>query len=805
MNHFLKYLFLSLVLVTGMGSNSVSDVSSTSPYHLDWIDFNKNGKQDKYENPKLPAEERVRDLMQQMTLEEKVGQLLTPYGWPMYERKGNTIIITDELKKEVTQRHIGSLWGFMRADPWTKRTLSTGLTNELSAQAVNQMQKYVIENSRLGIPLILAEECPHGFMALDGTVFPTSLGLSSTWNPDLIEQMGKAIAKEIRYRGSHIGYGPVLDLARELRWSRVEETFGEDTHLTSQFGVSFVKGLQGADLKNSASVISTLKAMAGHASPESGHNAGAAHLGERELHEFMLPPFKEAIKAGALSVMSAYNEIDGVPSTGNRYILTDLLRKQWGFNGFVVSDLFAIRGLVGHGIAADNNEAALKAITAGVDSDLGSTDYYPSVIELIKSGQLKAGVLDEAVRRVLHAKITVGLFDHPFVEEATKLSAKEISEHRSLARKIATESIILLKNKDALLPLRKDYKSIAVIGPNADNIYNMLGDYTAPQKDNDVVTVLEGVKNQVAKGTIVKYAKGCAIRNESEAGFAEAINIAKESEVVIMVLGGSSARDFSSRYEETGAAKVSEDIQTDMESGEGYDRASLNLMGKQEKLLMEISKLGKPVVLVLIQGRPLTTTWAEQNIPAIINAWYPGMEGGHAIADVLFGDYNPAGRLTLTVPRSLGQIPVYYTAKRTGYQSNYVEESGKPLYPFGYGLSYTSFEYSAMNVMAKNENGKVEVTAEVMIKNTGQKEGDEVVQLYVRDHVSSFTTPDRVLKSFQRIHLKAGESKKVSFVLNEESFSLYQGNNYWAVEPGKFTIMIGASSQDIRVQEVMEL
>jgi beta-glucosidase len=804
MNNFLKFLFLTLVLVLEMGSNT-PDVSNSSPYHTDWIDFNKNGKQDRYENPKLSNEERIIDLMAQMTLEEKVGQLLTPYGWPMYERKGNTIIITDELKKDVTQRHIGSLWGFMRADPWTKRTLSTGLTNELSAQAVNQMQKYVIENSRLGIPLILAEECPHGFMALDGTVFPTSLGLSSTWNPGLIEQMGKAIAEEIRYRGSHIGYGPVLDLARELRWSRVEETFGEDAHLTSQFGVSFVKGLQGTDLKSSASVISTLKAMAGHASPESGHNASAAHLGDRELHEFILPPFEKAVKAGALSVMSAYNEIDGVPSTSNRYMLTYLLRKQWGFTGFVVSDLYAIRGLVGHGVAADNNEAALQAITAGVDSDLGATDYYPSVIEIIKSGKLKMDVLDEAVRRVLHAKFIVGLFDHPFVAETTKLNSKDISEHRSLARKIATESIILLKNKDALLPLRKDYKSIAVIGPNADNIYNMLGDYTAPQKEDDVVTVLEGVKNHVAKGTIVKYAKGCAIRNESEAGFSEAINIAKDSEVVIMVLGGSSARDFSSKYEETGAAKVSEDILTDMESGEGFDRATLNLMGKQEKLLMEISKLGKPVVLVLIQGRPLTTTWAEQNIPAIINAWYPGMEGGNAIADVLFGDYNPAGRLTVTVPRSLGQIPVYYTAKRTGYQSNYVEESGKPLYPFGYGLSYTTFEYSALNVNSKNENSKVEVTAEVIIKNTGPKEGDEVVQLYVRDNVSSYTTPDRVLKSFQRIHLKAGETKKVSFVLDEDSFSLYQGNDKWAVEPGKFTIMIGGSSQDIRVQKEIEL
>lgn len=805
MDKLLTYALLSFILICSMGSHPINNSSSGSWYHADWIDFNKNGKQDKYENPKLATEERIADLMSQMTLEEKVGQLLTPYGWPMYERKGNSVIITDALKKDVTQRHIGSLWGFMRADPWTQRTLSSGLTHELSAKASNQMQRYVIENSRLGIPLILAEECPHGFMAIDGTVFPTSLGLSSTWNPGLIEQMGKAIAKEIRFRGAHIGYGPVLDIARELRWSRVEETFGEDAYLTSQFGVSFVRGLQGTNLKSNASVISTLKAVAGHASPESGHNAGAAHVGDRELHEFLLPPFKEAVKAGALSVMSSYNEIDGVPSTSNKYLLTELLRNQWDFKGFVVSDLFAIRGLVGHGVAADVNDAALQSLIAGVDADLGSTDYHPSLIELVKTGKLKLDVLDEAVRRVLHAKFEVGLFDNPFVAEDTRLTSKDLAEHRSLARKIATESVILLKNKDSLLPLRKDLKSIAVIGPNADNVYNMLGDYTAPQRDEDVITVLEGIKSHVSKQTVVKYAKGCAIRNESEAGFAEAIKIAKESEMVVMVMGGSSARDFTSKYEETGAAKISEDIQTDMESGEGFDRATLDLLGKQEKLMMEIYKLGKPVVLVLIQGRPLTTTWAEQNIPAIVNAWYPGMEGGNAIADVLFGDYNPAGRLTITVPRSLGQIPVYYTAKRTSYQRDYVEESGKPLYPFGYGLSYTSFEYGAMNVTAKNENGKVEVIAELMIKNTGQKDGDEVVQLYMRDNVSSFTTPDRVLKAFQRINLKSGESKMVKFVLHEESFSLYQGNGKWAVEPGKFMIMIGASSQDIRQQKVIEL
>ena len=799
------FLFLILLWIKGYHAEAQTILlpKKDTGKNVFYYDLNKNGALDNYENPLLPDEERITDLVSKMTLEEKVGQLLVPYGWPMYERKGNEVFISEELKKDVRQRHIGSLWGFMRADPWTTRSLSTGLTRALSLKAVNQMQQFVIENSHLGIPLMLMEECPHGFMAIDGTVFPTSLGLSSTWDPDLMEQMGEAIGKELRARGAHVAYGPVLDLTRELRWSRVEETFGEDAYLTSTLGLSMVKGLQGSNLKNG--VIATLKHVAGHASPEGGHNGGAAHVGEFELHEFLLPPFKTAVLNGVRSVMSSYNEIDGMPSTGNAYLLTNVLRNEWGFNGFVVSDLFAIQGLIKHGVAADKNEAALKAITAGVDMDLGSTDYFPSLIELTISGKLKPEVLDEALKRVLRAKFELGLMDKPFAEEKNTLTAEDVSAHRALARRIARESVILLKNKGALLPLKKDIGSIAVIGPNADNVYNMLGDYTAPQRDADVVTVWKGIKNHVSKGTVVKYARGCAIRDTSEAGFDEAIRIARESETVVMVMGGSSARDFSTRYMETGAAKVSKEGLNDMESGEGFDRASLNLMGKQEKLMQVIARLGKPIVLVLIQGRPLTTTWAEGNIPAILNAWYPGMEGGNGVADVMFGDVSPSGKLTVSVPRSLGQLPVYYTAKRLGYQQDYVDESGKPLYPFGYGLSYTTFEYTDLKVDTNHPNGKVNVVVEISIRNSGGRDGDEVVQLYLKDHVSSHTTPDRVLKAFQRIHLKAGESRKVNFILKEDSFALYQGNGKWAVEPGKFTIMVGSSSEDIRQQAELEL
>ena len=794
-----------LSLITILFSLSIGVNAQDNIYKNGWIDFNKNGKQDAYENPKLPTIQRVADLMSKMTMEEKAGQLLTPMGWPMYERQGDKILVTDELRKDVSTRFIGSLWGFLRADPWTKRTLVTGLNPDLAAKATNQMQRYVIENSRLGIPLILAEEAPHGHMAIGTTVFPTSVGLSTTWNPDLIGEMAKAIAQEIRRQGAHIAYGPILDLLRDPRWSRTEECYGEDPYLITQFGLAFVCGLQGTNLKSGENVISTLKHLTGHGMPEGGHNAGSVHAGEFDLHEFFYPPFKEAVKAGALSVMSSYNEIDGIPCTANKYMLTDLLKNSWGFKGFVVSDLGAIEGLVRHGIAIDNKDAAQKAILAGVDADLGSKAFSANLVDLVKTKKLNESVLNAAVKRVLNTKFDIGLFDSPFVDEKNVLNTEMLREHRALARKIAVESMVLLKNQNEFLPLKKEIKSIAVIGPNADNVYNMLGDYTAPQNEGHVVTVLQGIRNHVSKETVIQYAKGCAIRNESESGFEEALNIAKQSDVVVMVMGGSSARDFSSEYETTGAAKVSDDIKTDMESGEGYDRSTLNLMGKQEKLMQEVVKLGKTVVLVLIKGRPLMINWAEKNIPAIIDAWYPGMEGGNAVADVLFGDYNPAGRLTISVPRSVGQLPVYYNTKRQSNRSNYIDEKGEPLYSFGYGLSYTKFEYDNLTLEKSVNGGQIKVNVELTLKNTGKYDGDEVVQVYMREKITSHTTPNKKLVAFKRIHMKSGEAGKVAFELNNSSFELYQGNGKWAMEPGEFKFMVGGSSDRIILEKDMDL
>ena len=772
---------------------------------ISYYDLNKNGYLDIYENPALAVEERVSALLSQMTLEEKVGQMLTSLGWPMYERQGNTIRLTEQLVREIEEYHTGSLWGFMRADPWTQRTLTTGLTPALAAKASNMLQKYAIEHGRLGIPLFLAEECPHGHMAIGTTVFPTSIGQASTWNPELIRRMGSAIANEASAQGAHIGYGPVLDLARDPRWSRVEETYGEDAYLNGVMGTALVKGFQGEFPGDKGKVIATLKHFAAYGWTEGGHNGGSAHVGNREMEEAIYPPFREAVAAGALSVMSSYNEIDGIPCTANSDLLTGLLKERWQFKGFVVSDLYAIGGLREHGVADTDYAAAVKAVNAGVDSDLGTNVYAGQLVDAVKKGDVQETVINKAVSRILALKFHMGLFDHPFVDERKPEQVVASTEHLELAREVARQSIILLKNENELLPLNKKMKTIAVIGPNADNVYNMLGDYTAPQSESSVVTVLDGIRQKVSNDTHIIYAKGCAVRDSSKVGFQEAIEAARQSDVVVMVMGGSSARDFSSKYEETGAAKVSDSHISDMESGEGYDRSTLELLGRQRELIREMGKLNKPIVLVLIKGRPLLLEDIEAEVDAIVDAWYPGMQGGNAIADVLFGDYNPAGRLTISVPRSVGQLPVYYNTKRKGNRSKYIEEEGTPRYPFGYGLSYTSFNYSDLRAEVVESEDSCLVNISVKVRNEGSRDGDEVVQLYLRDEVASFTTPFKQLRGFQRIHLKVGETKEITFRLDKKSLALYMQNEEWAVEPGRFTLMLGCSSEQIYQQKEIEI
>ncbi|MDU0372849.1 glycoside hydrolase family 3 N-terminal domain-containing protein [Hymenobacter endophyticus] len=755
-----------------------------------------------YKDGKAPIETRVQDLLGRMTVEEKVGQLSTVLGWEMYQKEGRQVGTSAAYRKAVDERHIGGLWATLRADPWTRKTLTTGLNPTQAAQAANALQKYAVEHTRLGIPMFLAEECPHGHMAIGTTVFPTAIGQGSTWNPALLGRMAAAIATEVRVQGGHIGYGPVLDLAREPRWSRVEETYGEDPVLTSQLGAAVVQGMQGSSLKSGRNVISTLKHFAAYGVPEGGHNGGSISTGVRELYQSFLPPVHAAVQAGVQSIMTSYNSIDGVPCSASEFLLTDVLRRQWGFQGFTVSDLGSISGIMtSHHVAATPAEAAALAINAGLDDDLSGYGYDKALLDALKQKLVSAETLDRAVGRVLRLKFEMGLFENPYVD--VRQAARQVNSpaHVQLARQVAQESVVLLKNKQNLLPLAKSLQRIAVIGPNADNLYNQLGDYTAPQPASNIVTVLEGIRAKVSAATQVTYVKGCAIRDTSSADIAAAVAAARQAQVAVVVLGGSSARDFKTEYQSTGAATVATGPQalSDMESGEGYDRATLDLLGRQQELLEAVVATGTPVVVVLIKGRPLNLNWMAAHVPAMLDAWYPGQEGGNAVADVLFGDYNPAGRLPISVPRHVGQLPVYYNAPRPARQS-YVELDSKPLYSFGYGLSYSQFAYSGLRVTSTESSGAVSVAVRFTVKNTSARAGDEVAQLYLRDDVSSVVTPDKQLRKFQRLYLKAGEQKEVQFDLTAEDLMLLNQRLEWAVEPGAFTVMIGAASDDIRLQ-----
>ena len=751
-----------------------------------------------YKDPSLSIDIRLSDLLSRMTLEEKVGQLLCPLGWEMYEIHGSEVHPSGKFKQLIKERNAGMLWATYRADPWTKKTLANGLNPELAAKAGNALQKYVMENTRLGIPMFLAEEAPHGHMAIGATVFPTGIGMAATWSLELVKEVGQVIAKEIRSQGGHISYGPVLDLTRDPRWSRVEETFGEDPVLSGILGASMVDGLGGGNLSQKYATIATLKHFLAYAVPEGGQNGNYASVGIRDLHQNFLPPFRKAIDSGALSVMTSYNSIDGIPCTSNHNLLTQLLRNEWKFRGFVVSDLYSIEGIhESHFVALTKENAAIQSVTAGVDVDLGG-DAYTNLCHAVQSGQMDKAVIDTAVCRVLRMKFEMGLFEHPYVDP--KIAAKTVrrKEHIELARKIAQSSITLLKNENSILPLSKTINKVAVIGPNADNRYNMLGDYTAPQEDSNVKTVLDGILTKLSPFR-VEYVRGCAIRDTTVNEIEQAIEAARRSEVVIVVVGGSSARDFKTSYKETGAAVAEEGSVSDMECGEGFDRASLSLLGRQQELLESLQKTGKPLIVVYIEGRPLEKNWASEYADALLTAYYPGQEGGNAIADVLFGDYNPSGRLPISVPRSVGQIPVYYN-KKAPRNHDYVEMSSFPLYSFGYGMSYTTFEYSDLQVVQKSARC-FEVSFKV--KNTGKYDGEEVSQLYMRDEYASVVQPMKQLKHFERFHLKKGEEKKVTFVLTEEDFFLVNYTLKKVVESGNFHLMIGAASNDIRLQNVI--
>lgn len=635
------------------------------------------------------------------------------------------------------------------------------------------------------------------------------MGQASTWNESLIRQMGEVIGLEARLQGANIGYGPVLDIAREPRWSRVEETFGEDPYLTGILGTAFVQGMQGKDFKDGRHVYSTLKHLAAYGVPRGGHNGGPADMGLRALLDEYLPGFQRAVEVGkAATVMTSYNSIDGVPCTSNKFLIDSLLRKRWGFNGFVYSDLASIDGIAGAHVAANLEDAAIQAVEAGTDMDLGA-NAYRQLVKAVQAGKVKESAINRAVSNVLRLKFRMGLFEQPYVspEEAARLVNCE--DHRMLARKIAREGTVLLKN-NGILPLGK-VKRIAVIGPNADVMYNYLGDYTAPQERSKVVTLLDALRHRMPDVRI-DYVKGCAIRDTTQSNIKEAVEAARKADLVILAVGGSSARDFKTKYINTGAATVDSEnsgILSDMECGEGFDRATLDLLGDQEKLIRAIAATEKPLVTVYIAGRPLNMNLASEVSDALLTAWYPGEQGGNGIVDVLTGEYNPSGRLPMSVPRHVGQIPVHYSQ---GTLRDYMDCPGKPLYTFGYGLSYTTFAYSNLKLSATAKaasqpagDNEAMQTITCTVTNTGDRDGDEVVQLYLNDEVSSVAVPPIRLKGFQKIFLKKGESREVTFQLTRQDLSIYDRNMNFTAEPGRFNVMIGGSSDNLPLKGSFEI
>jgi beta-glucosidase len=609
------------------------------------------------------------------------------------------------------------------------------------------------------------------------------------------------MARELRARGTHLGLISALDVLRDPRWGRAEECYGEDPFLAAQMAGAATRGLQGQtpeELASAERVAAVLKAFCAQGAGEGGRNMGPALIGERELREIHLPPMEAGTRAGALACMAAYNEIDGVPCAGNAWLLTGLLRDQWGFQGMVMSDAHAIDRLQ-EMLTDDYASAAALALTAGIDMSMWDV-AFTHLEAAVRQGKVAEALVDRAVRRVLALKFRLGLFEHPYTDETLAARVVGSPQARALNLEVARESIVLLKNQGELLPLPGDLRSIAVIGPNADAPYNQLGDYTANQREGAVTTVLQGVRAYVSAHTTVLYARGCGIRDQIRDGLAEAIDAARQAEVALLVLGGCSTRDFSMQFAETGAVTVT-DHPSEMNCGEGMDLANLELEGVQEELVRAIVATGTPVVVTLIQGRPHAVPHIAELCQALLCAWYPGQEGGQAIAEVLFGSVNPSGKLSVSLPRSAGQLPIYYNKRKTSQTpAPYVDEPASPLYAFGYGLSYTTFTWTNLTLqpqeirLADLEKGQ-QVQVTLSLTNTGRRAGAEVLQLYIHDRQASVSRRVLELKGWQKVYLEAGEQTEVTFSLGKEELSIWDKDMHFLVEPGQVDILVGNSSQ----------
>ncbi|HJP92703.1 MAG TPA: glycoside hydrolase family 3 N-terminal domain-containing protein [Pyrinomonadaceae bacterium] len=699
------------------------------------------------------VEQRVNALLAQMTLEEKLGQLQQLDG----EGGGN-----------FRPEHLDLI----------RKGLLGSTLNVRGAQRTNQVQRVAMNESRLKIPVLFGFDTIHGYR----TIFPIPLGEASSWDPSLAERSAAVAAQEANNAGLRWTFAPMVDIARDPRWGRISEGAGEDPYLGAAFARARVRGFQGTDYSAPDKILACAKHWVAYGAAEGGRDYNTTNLSENTLREIYFPPFKAAVDAGVGTLMSAFNAINGVPASANAFTLTKVLRQEWKFDGFVVSDYTAVRELINHGVVGNEQDAAAAALNAGVDMEMVSRSFNAFGPQLLKQNQLSIATIDEAVRRILRIKFRLRLFDHPYTDEAREPRSLLQPESIRLAREIASRSMVLLKNDRDLLPLDKNVGSIAVIGPLADDRRAPLGWWSGDGKEENTVTPLAGIKAKVSAQTKVGYARGCDVKGDSTAGFQEAIDLAKQSDVAVVFVG-----------------ELAEMV------GEAASRSSLDLPGRQLELVQAIHATGKPTIVVLVNGRPLTIGWIVNNAPAILESWMGGSQSGNAIADILFGDVNPGAKLPVTFPRTVGQVPIYYNHMNTGrppeaenrYTSKYIDVPWTPLFPFGYGLSYTKFKISNLQLSAPRIDANGKLTASVEVENVGRRAGDEVVQLYIRDPVASMTRPVKELKGFQRVTLQPGEKRRVEFVLDHEHLGFWNREMRYVVEPGEFRVMVGTSSEEV--------
>ena len=729
-----------------------------------------------YQNPKATVEERVNDLLSQMTLEEKIGQMNQFVGIE-HIKTAEASLTAEQLKNNTANAFYP---GFSTTDleNLTKKGLVGSFLHVLTIQEANYLQSLAMQ-SRLKIPVIFGIDAIHGNAnAPDNTVYPTNIGLASSFDPEMAYKIARQTAKEMRAMNMHWTFNPNVEVARDPRWGRVGETFGEDPYLVSQMGIQTVKGYQG-DLNSENDVLACIKHFVAGSEPINGTNGSPADLSERTLREVFFPPFKAGVDAGAMSLMMSHNELNGIPCHSNEWLMTDVLRKEWGFKGFIVSDWMDIEHLYDlHATAENLKEAFYQSIMAGMDMHMHGIHWNELVLELVKEGRIPESRIDESVRKILTIKFRLGLFEHPFADEKTTMKVRLSAEHRQTALEAARNSIVLLKN-DGLLPLSEKYKNVLVTGINANDM-NILGDWSAVQKDENVITVLEGLK-MVSPNTHFEFVdQGWDPRNMSPEKVNEAAEKAKSADLNIVVAG-----EYMMRFR-----------WTERTGGEDTDRSDIDLVGLQNELIDKVAASGKPTILILITGRPLGVEKAVGKVNALVQAWEPGMYGGEAIAEILYGKINPSAKLPITIPRSVGQIQMIYNHKPSQYFHPYVVTSSEPLYPFGFGLSYTTYKYDNLQLsgseISKGENLEVNVD----VTNTGKMDGTEIVQLYLRDKYSSVTRPVKELKDFSRVTLKAGETKTVHFTITPDKLTFLDKNLKPVVENGEFIVMVGSSSQD---------